>query len=228
VGEADVADQLSLGAAVENALLALGQHGMRGNVEVLPGPRVRLAWERGEAGDPTLYRMVPLRRTSRLPYEAGPLPDLFAVDGVSLLTDPNAVLALRRQVAADLDPGWRHWLRVSPADPRWHRDGLTADCLGMRRWEARIVSWLPWRWLLSADDLVPSCPAMGLVDQGPDAIDAGRRLQRYWLHATARGLSMHPFLAPTGVRDRAICVFRIGRSAPVPRSPRRPVDEILS
>jgi hypothetical protein len=38
---------------------------------------------------------------------------------------------------------------------------------------------------------------------------------------------MHPFVAPAALRGQAVCVFRVGRSPPVPRSPRVPVDELL-
>src|SRR5262249_33564708 len=128
--------QMSLGAALEIALVTLEGHGMTGWYEKRPGPAVFLGWR---DGDVTMalpeavatYRATPLRRTSRLPYFPE-LPPVPIVEGVRLVEDHQALLRSIRP-----DPDWRRWLRVSPADPRWHRDGLTADCLAMRRWEAR-------------------------------------------------------------------------------------------
>ncbi|MGL4552278.1 MAG: hypothetical protein ACRC33_13955, partial [Gemmataceae bacterium] len=204
------------GAALESAVVALEGHGLSAAYEKRRGPAVRLSWHDGDVpltDAVALYRAIPLRRTSRLPF-SGPVPDVPRVEGVRLVEDPEG---LRR--AARPGCGWRRWLRVSPRDPRWHRDGLTADCLAMRRWEARLLSWLPAGWL---DDPLPPCPAMGEVVPSGDRVEDGRRLMAFWLRATLAGLSLHPLWHGGRV------VFRLGVSPPVPRSPRLPADEFLT
>ena len=243
-----------LGALLENLLLALEQLGYDGHYEVgerlVPGaPVLVLRWSPRAAGapDPTLCRMIPLRRTSRLPYRREPVaePILALLRGAAsapcalhVLTDPAGILAVRRLVAeatalqlAD-DATARElygWLRFSPRDPRWHRDGLNAACLAMSAVEAaaarRLLSppvlrvlarWGLHRALLAnLDQQAPPSPALCLLtvrgDEGAALrVEAGRRLQRVWLTAAAHGLVTHPLSAALDVaatRPRALEPF---------------------
>src|SRR5262249_48632381 len=75
---------LALGAAAENACLALEQLGLEGSCAV--SETVTLTWtpRPGPASNPGLYQMVPLRRTSRLPFGPAEAP---AAEGVIWLGD---------------------------------------------------------------------------------------------------------------------------------------------
>jgi hypothetical protein len=224
---------ISMGCAAENVLLTLEQVGFDGD-----------CWFDGFAffswrprpvppPDPRRYRMIPLRRTSRLPFgPAEPIP----AQGVLWLPDQRP--AVRRQMLEDLADPYAESLyrlkRFTPSHPGWHRDGLNADALGMRRWEARVVSWLThplvpaWIRRFLLDD-VPPAPLWGLLLAHSQTLagwfSAGRRLQGLWLEATALGLSLHPVRA--AVEPPGCLLFRMGTSPPVPASPRLPVDELL-
>lgn len=176
----------AIGAVLENVLLTLRQLGFEGKYEVAHRwdprqPVVRIRW-RSRAGvkpDPTLYRMIPIRRTSRLAYfrEAilpcilGEIRAAAAPSKLYLLTDSEAIAEIRclatkaeaqalqnRSYAAEL----YRWLRFSRRDSCWYRDGLNAECMGWNAIEtrlarqflkpafAKVVAKSPWtRWLYS-------------------------------------------------------------------------------
>jgi nitroreductase len=150
----------ALGALLENVVLTLEQQGLEPSYEVTEsllakGPTLTLGWKPTSRPppDPTLYRMIPIRQTSRLPYslESLSLEDLDALQAsvpgsrLVILTDRGAIDDIRRLVAeatgeqlAD-DPTARElydWLRFSRADRRWWRDGLNAECMGWKGLES--------------------------------------------------------------------------------------------
>jgi len=154
----------AIGAVLENLLLTLRQLGFEGEYQVtdnwnLSKPVVRIRW-RSVAGltpDPTLYRMIPIRRTSRLTYLHEPiLPRILAEISAAvacpsklyLLTDPAAIAETRslaarsgaqalgnREYAAEL----YRWMRFSRRDSSWYRDGLNAECMGWNRIESALA-----------------------------------------------------------------------------------------
>jgi hypothetical protein len=244
---------LALGATAENAFLALEQVGLEGNCAV--SETVTLTWtpRSGPAPSPRLYQMVPLRRTSRVPFGPAEAP---AAEGVIWLTGPACVEELRHLVLREAmdeltDPARARelyrWTRYTPGHPNWHRDGLTGDALGLRRWEAWLTSWAAWpilpvwlrRLLLGGlDTHAPPAPLWGLLlcDTASPLgwFTAGRRLQRLWLSATAAGLSLQPLRVslPEAARlfgaDGPVAqLFRMGTSPCVPASPRLPADELI-
>jgi hypothetical protein len=190
-----------------------------------------------------LYRMIPVRQTSRLPYDARPLSpiDLVALQSavadpctLTILTEPNALVEIRRLVARATSIQLRDrsvvdelyaWMRFGKRDPRWYRDGLNAECLGLKRWEAwvlrlllapRCLAWFG-RWglisLLTADtnQHAPFSPAIGLLTVRGEGIaqriEAGRCLQRIWLTGARLGLSTHPISAAVDVDETRSDVF---------------------
>ena len=154
----------AIGAVLENLLLTLRQLGFEGEYQVtdnwnLSKPVVRIRW-RSVAGltpDPTLYRMIPIRRTSRLTYLHEPIvPRILAEISAAvacpsklyLLTDPAAIAETRslaarsgaqalgnRDYAAEL----YRWMRFSRRDSSWYRDGLNAECMGWNAVEAGLA-----------------------------------------------------------------------------------------
>ncbi len=153
-----------IGAMVENILLTLRHLGYKGKYDVAPQfeldrPLVVLRWTatNGPPSDWTLYRMIPIRRTSRLPYRPeavaqGYLDAMRAVVEPACrlywLTNPKAIDEVRALVlaatveqlenSAVADELYR-WTRFSPRDPRWYRDGLNTACLSLKTWEAAVA-----------------------------------------------------------------------------------------
>lgn len=157
----------AFGAMIENLFLTLEQRGLKGEYEIAvhamsEAPYLRLWWKpvASPPPDPTLYRMIPVRRTSRLPYASHPISDdaLAAMRAVVappcslfILTDPAAIQAVRKLVALasaeqmcdrPIVRELHHWLRFSRRDPRWYRDGLTAACMGWGRWSAAFLRFM--------------------------------------------------------------------------------------
>lgn len=154
----------AVGAVLENVLLTLSQLAFEGEYDVAPRwdpsqPVVRLRW-RSRAGikpDPTLYRMIPIRRTSRLAYfreailpcvlgeiraaAVGPsklhlLTDLEAIAEIRCLAAKTGAQALQnRSHAAEL----YRWLRFSRRDSCWYRDGLNVECMEWNAIETRLA-----------------------------------------------------------------------------------------
>ena len=154
----------AIGALLENLLLALRQLGFEGEYEVadrwdLNRPVIQLRWHSrpGLRSDPTLYRMIPIRRTSRLAYSHElPQPRILAEiraaaacsSKLYLLTDRAAIDEIRflaaragaqalenRSYAAEL----YRWMRFSRGDSSWYRDGLSAECMGWSAFQATFV-----------------------------------------------------------------------------------------
>jgi len=274
----------SIGAMLENVMLTLGQLGY--SAEYLtadrfePGsPVVTVRWRPNESPRPDsgLYRMIPIRRTSRLPYRDEPVPEeaVSAMRAAAqpfalhVLDDRDRLQALRALVKeatilqladAPVSSELHEWLRFSRSDPRWYRDGLNAACLGWSGVEAAAARWLlspgPLGLLVKlglhrvlaadANEHMPATRAVCLLVLSEDGVaarvEAGRRLQRVWLTAAARGLVTHPLSAALDVAEarpralvlfglpadqRTVNLFRVGSSPPPVRSARLPVDEIL-
>lgn len=149
---------LSLGAFVEAVLVVAADAGLAVAFE----PAVDLARHRVGSFVPAsaLYETsfgagdLERRRTSRLPYEPGPLDD-GALDDVRTalgrgaglhVLEPSAIVDLyaagdRRvydspAVVREL----RGWLRLSPRHPRFAQDGLSYPCLGLPRPVAAVLA----------------------------------------------------------------------------------------
>jgi hypothetical protein len=144
------------------------------------------------------------------------------------------------------------WFRFSDRSSLRHRDGLDHRCMNTSRvayWATARMPWLlrlpvsgPLLHRIYRAQLGP-VPTIGLLS-GPfwnpaDAIATGRLLMTFWLTVTQHGLVIHPYgnlvtnadaarwlAEETGVPDVWL-VFKIGRSAPPPRSRRRSLEEIL-
>jgi len=146
----------------------------------------------------------------------------------------------------------RGWLRYTEAESMRHRDGLDARCMNqapLELWAAfhvpTLLRWKatrPWFARRYRAQIGPVA-TMGFLC-GPfwpprDAYRTGRFLMRFWLECTRLGYYLHPYgnlvtnrpvaarvEAETGLKDVWLA-FKIGRSAPPPRSRRRSVAEIL-
>ena len=154
----------AIGAMLENLLLTLPQLGFEGEYHVaddwnLSHPVIVLRWHArtGVKPDPKLYRMIPIRRTSRLPYSSEPLlPRILAEISAAaacpsklyLITEPEAIATIRSLAANSGAQALQNqnyaselyrWMRFSRRDSSWYRDGLNAECMGWNGIEARLV-----------------------------------------------------------------------------------------
>jgi len=185
-----------------------------------------------------------LRRSSRVvPLFARP-----DIEAIATLHDRCSAAFLRR-------PDYRgelcDWLRLTPRDPRWARDGLTADCLGLPRLAGPLAAALfrpPIFTVLQKLRLAPlltteraqtrSAAALLVVtaEKAEDPFETGRWFYRLWLDLCRTGLSACPMSALTDsalgnayVRERCdlplsqriVNVLRVGK-APSRASVRSP------
>jgi hypothetical protein len=221
----------SLGAAFEGMAIALSRLGLRLGTPIPDvtaaadgcAPVVRARVFEGNGPD-RLARYVTTRRTHRGEFARGSSAAraslrVFQADDVRVVDEPRgiALLAERHDAAT-----WRFesqrayhaelwsWLRLSPGDPRYERDGLTADCLalsGVERVAARVLLHPAVFAVLGrlglARHLVSEraqvCSATAVVLFAPRRSDppfeVGRRFYRLWLEITAAGLHAAPMSA---------------------------------
>ncbi len=165
---------LSLGAALENLLIAARAYGLRPSVTYLPGGGVNgvvaeVTWTPGETPrDRTLFGAIPERRTNRREYDGrgiylqnraqltAQIPDEFRLnwlddrDGMRHVAD-LAFEAVKTQVLDPRAGAERYaWTRFDGGDARRRGDGITVDSLelgGLAHWLAgRYFN--PESWLL--------------------------------------------------------------------------------
>jgi nitroreductase len=147
-----------------------------------------------------------------------------------------AVLVDRATLGFMADVGYRRelyaWLRLSRRHPRWHEDGLRADCLGLSPLEAAAAAVLLHPVIFGAlhrlglggpvvSEAAATRSATALVGFSPPAdlppMEVGRRLYRAWLAATAAGLALAPMSALT---DEPAARTTLARALAVPEGRR--------
>ncbi|GAB3193205.1 hypothetical protein [Nesterenkonia suensis] len=252
VGDPEHRDlHLSLGAWIECFAVAAAADGQKLRIADLhgvgPEMRITLTWTPGEAQEVTadvddvLGRRV--HRGRLQPPAKLPLPEGFhildALDADPLERRAGRHLASSPALVAEL----LDWLRLDPADPRWHEDGLSAECLQLPPAMRRILH----HGLRALRPVLPtllgrvSPPLAGAgtgvpvvmetADLSPAGLlGAGRELQRLWLELHRQGLSVSPAsqvidcpsTAPSLGVEHPVAYFRVGIPDDVPpRSARR-------
>ncbi|MEO5814980.1 MAG: hypothetical protein ABIT20_06840 [Gemmatimonadaceae bacterium] len=258
--------QASLGAAFEGLAIALSTRGLslgppepeRRAVAAGCEPVVRAAIIRPEDPEPDpMATWVGRRRSYRGVFPTADPADIRRLVALErsdarliLGTDRLAGLGVLHDAAAwslESQPAfhaesWK-WTRLVPSDPRYRRDGLTADCLaltGMKRLAASLAL-PPSRFammarvgmsqrVLSEAARIRSAGA-GLVfcpRRTETSFDVGRRMYRLWLEITAVGFHVAMMSASANDADtraaleedcqvpperRIANVFRVGRIA---------------
>ena len=144
----------------------------------------------------------------------------------------------------------RHWVRLDPEGLRRPEDGLSTHCLGLGPAETggfalalRPLLWraLSWAWVAAAAAerlataeaaAVGGTQTLGVLVAEDEGALSGPGLMRFWLEATRLGLALHPLSVlldrrgwevakRLGVSPRHLAMaFRLGHSAPPPRSGR--------
>lgn len=211
---------LSVGAAIENLVLAAEHFGLRPDVVYFPDPadaewvaRVVLTAD-PHPRRPSLYPEIARRRTNRRvyrpePLDGGELADLVSVawdSGVWAWTSTDPIVAARvARLVARGD-------RIEFSDPRFRRE--LADLIGQGFLDlprpiamlARIaVARIDLGRRIARRDqaLVEKAPALlGVVSSADDALTrvrAGQAVQRVWLLASRLGLAVQPMSQPLQV-----------------------------
>lgn len=163
----DHALHISLGCALENLVIAAGQHGLAACVDYFPADeregclRVRLS-KNGNCAVEALYRAIPVRQSNRRCYDGKRIPDGDASKLLEAGLRGAVTLRAFRGGEPDIEPiidfvkeGNRiqfsdtafvdelvSWIRFSKAEARARQDGLTASALGfpsIPRWLGKLV-----------------------------------------------------------------------------------------
>jgi hypothetical protein len=214
---------LGLGAFTEACLIVAADAGLSVACDLTDRNRIRLVPGPARYCSAFTAADVAARRVARGAYASGVVP-VASVPGLEagLVHVPSRSLA-RDLVVADR---WmfgtaaparelREWLRLDPADPRYRQDGLTDRALGLKRFEARVLSAAlrafpvmsrlggPTLLAASGRDLLrydgsvwvltaPETDFRRRTGPAPDLRQDGRRLFRTWLTLARHGLAVHP------------------------------------
>ncbi len=150
----------AIGAMLENVILTLSYLGYESEYAVseeisFENPIIYLKWKNigKKLSDIDLYRMIPIRRTSRIAYDDRSIESMIlqsvkklvdAEHHLFIATDINQIKKIRNLVAeatvdqmedALVSEELYQWMRFSKSNKRWYRDGLNAECMGWRRVE---------------------------------------------------------------------------------------------
>jgi nitroreductase len=241
---------LDRGRAVGVELLAGGEPGLAARVTVGASRPVDPATRE-------LAGAISRRRTGRRPFPPRPVPDSILAecvaaalgeDALLVMVDPTAaydVLELTRAAERQqlADPRCRAELAAWAATPPSPTDGVSAAAPAPRPEPAtrQPRDLEPARARRTAG--IEREPTIGVLysrgDEPADWLRAGQALQHVLLTATARGVAtslmmqatevppLRAELAAKGEPHWAQAVIRLGYGRPAPRTPRRPLSEVL-
>ena len=218
---------------------------------------VRLAGPcRAQPDEVELHAAIPARRTNRDPFSSQPVPagvlaelaEAARIEG-AILHFPDHHEAIRLlELARDAE-------RALLADPAYRAElarwaGGARDREGIPR---EVVAPHDPRGTAPVRDFTPAGPARyAWFEDEPqlavlsthfsgraDWLRAGQALERVWLTATIRGLEVSPLTHPLETADAWLVrdprssvespqmILRFGYGLPVPRTPRRPIPDVL-
>jgi len=258
---------IGCGAALFNLRVAVAAAGLEPEVRMLPDPSqplllavIRLSRpHRATSWERELHAAIFRRQTNREPFSNQPVPrgiraelaEAAGLEGATLhvLERDEAKRLLRLAAAAESDLLARPAYRAELA--RWagglrDRDGIPDHALGPRSpaGGSPVREFTPQRQQGSTRyawfEEHPQLAVLSTRGGGPVTwLAAGQALERVWLTATCRGISVCPLTQPLEtpdaweVRDlrteagQPQMILRIGYGLPIPPgSPRRPVEEV--
>ena len=255
---------ISLGCALENLIIAADHFGYNCSVAYFPGEKdlvakVVLQPEANPSRDPRLFSAILSRQTNRNPYEMRAISETDLETIKSLSSDPDAAIFLANDSATkksfqDLvvqangiqysDANYKselgHWLGQGVMGPT----GVQAK---MAQLAVVFLDMGPQQTKKDAL-LIKSTPYLGFISTANNdsisSLKAGRTLERFWLAATALGISLHPMsqalevqqtkanltgLLPAGSGMMQVQqTFRLGYAKSILElSTRRPLEEVL-
>ena len=265
VADADQRElHISLGCALENIILAADHFGYNSSIIYFPGEKdlaakVVLQPAANPSGDPRLFSAILSRQTNRNPYEPREISeaDLETIKGLSsdadisvFITRDSAIkksfqdLVMQANGIQYSDANFKselgHWLGLGVMGPT-----------GVRAKMAQLVVVFldvgPQQSKKDAD-LINSTPYLVFISTANNdsisSVKAGRTLERFWLAATALGISLHPMsqaletaqtkaelaglLSAQSGMTQVQQAFRLGYGKEdVVHSTRRPLQEVL-
>jgi nitroreductase len=262
------AAHIACGAALFNLRAAAAAAGWQPPVRLLPdpgqpllmaefwlaGPHHATCWEQ------ELHAAIFRRRTNREPFSNDPVPPAIRAElteaarheGAALDVLDHAEAARVLRLAADAercllaDPAYRVELACWAGGER-DRDGIPDRALGPKSAAGRspVREFSPQRppgmvryaWF----EEHPQLAVLSVREDGPEGwLTAGQALERVWLTATCRGISVCPLTQPLETSDAwqirrpwsgtgtPQMIFRLGYGLPIPQgSPRRPITDII-
>jgi Nitroreductase family len=258
---------ISCGAALLNLRVAATAKSLRADVTLTPDSArplfvAQVALSGGHRATPQdgeLAAAISLRHTSREPYSNDAVPpdirtelaEAAQSEGCVLrfLDDNEAVRVLRLTTDAERelleDPAYRaelaRWVGKEGRD-----DGIPADALGPRSWVGNdpVRDFAPRRSEPVRYAHFEESPQLTVLsvraDSVPNWIAAGQALERIWLTATCRGISLCPATQPLETPDAWLVrdtrwgfdypqvIMRVGYGPPVrTHSPRRAVRDVV-
>lgn len=258
---------IGCGAALLNLRVAAGAKSLRADVTLTPDParplfvaQVGLSEEyRATPQDGELAAAISLRHTSREPYSDDAVPPNIRTElaqaaksegcVLHFLDDNESVRVLRLAADAERalldDPAYRaelaRWVSKERSD-----DGIPAKTLGPRSSVGRdpVRNFAPDRAEPVRYAYFEKAPQLAVLstraDSVPNWITAGQALERVWLTATCRGISLCPLTQPLETADAWLVrdtrwgfdypqvVMRVGYGPPVKtHSPRRAVRDVV-
>jgi nitroreductase len=203
---------ISLGAALENLIVAADHFGYSSSIDFLPGDedlaaKVVLQPAANSSGDPRLFSAILSRQTNRNPHQPQAISQADLETIKSLSSDANVNIfitsdsAIKKSfldlvVAADgiqySDANFKselgHWLGQGVMGPT----GLQAKVAQMA---VVFLDMGPQQSKTDAE-LINSTPYLGFISTSNNdsisSLKAGIVLERLWLAATALGISLHP------------------------------------
>jgi nitroreductase len=262
------AAHIACGAALFNLRVAAAVAGLQPDIQLFPEPsqplllaRIQLAGRhRATPWEGELYAAIPRRQTNREPFSSQAVPpgvkaelaEAASLEGAILhFLDHNEavrVLRLAAEAERDLraDPDYRAELARWVGGQRDH-DGIPDSALGPRSPEGdapvrdftpqRLRGHLRYAWFEEHPQLAVLSVRFGGAS---DWLAAGQALQRVWLTATCRGISVCPLTQPLETADAWLVrdpqagaeqpqmILRIGYGLPLPPGAlRRPVTDVL-
>jgi ribosomal protein L7Ae-like RNA K-turn-binding protein len=267
VADADRREQyISLGCALENLIIAAEHFGYNCSVSYLPGPERLVATVSLTANssslldsDSRLFYAITSRQTNRNPYETKTISETDLETIKSLCSDPDvgvfiaddpAVKKSFLDLVVEADGILYSNVNYKSELGRW----LGLGVMGPTGLQAKIaqmeVVFLDVGPEQTKKDalLINSTPYIGFISTANNdsisSVKAGRILERFWLGATALGISLHPMsqalevaetkenltgLLPGSSEMRQVQqAFRLGYAeSATEHSTRRPLQEVL-
>ena len=262
------AAHIACGAALFNLRVSAAAAGAKLGIRLLPDPsqplllaEVRLAGRhRPTSWDRELSAAIPRRQTNREPFSARPVPagiraelaEAASLEGArfDLLDHEESLRVLHLAADAECDllanPAYRAELARWAGGER-DREGIPDQALGPRSLEghAPVRDFTPdldaprvrYAWF----EQEPQLAVLSVTPLGPAGwLAAGQALERVWLTAACRGISVSPLTQPLEVADAWLVrdaqssigepqmILRIGYGLPIPPgAPRRTVTEVI-
>lgn len=203
---------ISLGCALENLIVAADHFGYNSSVVYFPGEKdlaakVVLQPAVNSSGDPRLFSAILSRQTNRNPYEPREISeaDLETIKGLSsdagvsvFITRDSGIkksfqdLVMQANAIQYSDVNFKselgHWLGqgvMGPTGVRAKMAQLAVVFLDVGPQQSKKDA-----------DLINSTPYLGFISTANNdsisSVKAGMVLERFWLAATALGISLHP------------------------------------